>query len=138
MEAFANLATTSASDKSTISTLTSTNAILTTTNATLVKEIFFLRKEIHALCEAGSDTGHRKYYYWLCGTFLSYSSHKYNAKKDRYKNRATTINKIGRETRHLEFSCSNSIETFSIERDSMVWLFPWRRIFVNATSEFGN
>ena len=99
MEAFANLATTSASDKSTISTLTSTNAILTTTNATLVKEIFFLRKEIHALCEAGSDTGHRKYYYWLCGTSLSHPSHKCNAKKDGHKNGATAINKMGGETR---------------------------------------
>ena len=42
LEAIANLATVSASDKSTIATLTVTNATLTSTNSTLAKEIIFL------------------------------------------------------------------------------------------------
>ena len=101
MEAITNLATASASDKSTIATLTATNATLTSTNSTLVKEITFLRKELHTLRDAGSDTNHRKHYCWSCGTFSSHPSHKCNVKKDGHKNGATATNKMGGETKRF-------------------------------------
>ena len=104
LEAIANLATASASDKSTMSILTATNATLTATNATLVKETSFLRKEIYALREAGSDAGHRKHYCWSCGTSSNHPSHKCTTKKDGHKNGATAINKMGGETRRFRQS----------------------------------
>ena len=104
LEAIANLATASASDKSTIATLTATNATLTSTNSTLAKEITFLRKELYALRDAGSDNTNHKHYCWLCGTSLSHPSHKCNAKKDGHKNGATATNKIGGETRRFRQS----------------------------------
>ena len=104
LEAIANLATASASDKSTIATLTATNATLTSTNSTLVKEITFLQKELHTLCDAGSDTSYCKHYCWSCGTSSSHPSHKCNTKKDGCKYGATATNKIEGETRRFQQS----------------------------------
>ena len=104
LEAIANLATASASDKSEIANLTSTNDILTSTNATLVKELTYLRKEIYALRTSSSDVVHFTHYFQSYSNNSNHASHRCPSPKDGHKNRATTLNKMGGETRRYRQS----------------------------------
>ena len=92
LEAIANLATASATDKATIATLTNTNA-------TLVKEIANLRKEIASLKPSARSSFPFTHCCWSCGTKSDHPSHKCEKQKANHQAQATAANKIGGETR---------------------------------------
>ena len=92
LEAIANLATASATDKATIATLTNTNA-------TLVKEIASLRKEITSLKPYPRSSFPFTHYCWSCGTKSDHPSHKCEKRKPNHQVQATAASEMGGETR---------------------------------------
>ena len=97
LEAIANLATASATDKSTITTLTNTNTML-------VKEITILRKEIASLKPFPRNSFTFTHYCWSCGTKSDHPSHKCEKRKPNHQVQATAANKMGGETRGFRSS----------------------------------
>ena len=92
LEAIANLATASATDKATIPTLTNTNAVL-------VKEIASLRKEITSLRFRPQPFGSNTHYCWSCGKKSDHPSSKCETRKPNHQTGATAANMMGGETR---------------------------------------
>ena len=101
LEAIANLATASASDKTTIATLVEANASLVKEVTSLHKEIATLRLANHSKGRKGKGTS-LMHYCWSCGTNLNHASLDCINPKPNHKNDATAANKKGGETRRFK------------------------------------
>ena len=77
---------------------------LASANASLVKELASLRRKLSALKSHENSEQSRKHHCWLFGANCNHPRYLYPNPKEDYKERATTANQIGRETRRSRAS----------------------------------